>query len=104
MGLATLTALTVIVYIQDNVGWGWGLGIPTIAMTISVIVFVIGYKLYIKPKPAGSPLVRILQVAVAAWKKRNVHLPVESCLLYENHKLDAAISTDVRLLHTDQYK
>ncbi|XP_057549700.1 protein NRT1/ PTR FAMILY 3.1-like [Amaranthus tricolor] len=104
MGLATLTALTVIVYIQDNIGWGWGLGIPTIAMTISVIVFVLGYKLYIKPKPAGSPLVRILQVAVAAWKKRNVDLPVESCLLYENHKLDAAISTDGRLLHTDQYK
>lgn len=104
MGVATLTALTVVVYIQENVGWGWGLGIPTMAMTISVIVFVIGYPLYIKPKPAGSPLVRIVQVAVAAWKKRNAALPVEPSLLYQNKELDAPISTDGRLLHTEQLK
>ncbi|KAL2895812.1 Protein NRT1/ PTR FAMILY 3.1 [Bienertia sinuspersici] len=82
MGVATLTALTVIVYIQDNVGWGWGLGIPTIAMTVSVIAFVIGYPLYVKIKPAGSPLVRIVQVAVAAWKKRNVVRPADASLLW----------------------
>ena len=32
VGMATLAALTLVVYIQDNVGWGWGLAIPTIAM------------------------------------------------------------------------
>lgn len=104
MGVATLTALTVVVYIQDNVGWGWGLGIPTMAMTLSVIVFVIGYRLYIKPKPAGSPLVRIVQVVAAAWKKRNAPLPSEPSMLYQNNELDAAISTDGRLLHTEQFK
>ncbi|KAI7999095.1 Protein NRT1/ PTR FAMILY 3.1 [Camellia lanceoleosa] len=26
--IASLSALTILVYIQDNVGWGWGLGIP----------------------------------------------------------------------------
>ncbi|XP_021745833.1 protein NRT1/ PTR FAMILY 3.1-like [Chenopodium quinoa] len=103
MGLATLTALTVIVYIQDNVGWGWGLGIPTMAMTISVIAFVIGYPLYLKHKPAGSPLVRMFQVAVAAWKKRNAPLPADRSLLYQNKELDALISTDGRLLHTEQF-
>ncbi|KAL2895813.1 Protein NRT1/ PTR FAMILY 3.1 [Bienertia sinuspersici] len=104
MGVATLTALTVIVYIQDNIGWGWGLGIPTIAMTISVIAFVIGYPLYIKIKPAGSPLVRIVQVAVAAWKKRNADVPADPSLLYQNKHLDGPISTDGRLLHTEQLK
>ncbi|KAK1295136.1 putative nitrite transporter [Acorus calamus] len=32
MGLAILTALTLVVCIQDDVGWGWGLGLPTILM------------------------------------------------------------------------
>ena len=34
VGMATLAALTLVVYIQDNVGWGWGLAIPTIAMAL----------------------------------------------------------------------
>ncbi|KAK7822893.1 protein nrt1/ ptr family 3.1 [Quercus suber] len=39
MGMATLAALTLVVYIQDNVGWGWGLAIPTIAMALSILAF-----------------------------------------------------------------
>ncbi|XP_074276756.1 protein NRT1/ PTR FAMILY 3.1-like [Silene latifolia] len=104
MGLATLTALTVIVYIQDNVGWGWGLGIPTISMGLSIIAFVVGYPLYYRPKPGGSPLVRMCQVVVAAWKKRNVPMPNHADLLYHNKQLDALISVDGRLLHTEQFK
>ncbi|XP_074293846.1 protein NRT1/ PTR FAMILY 3.1-like [Silene latifolia] len=104
MGLATLTALTVIVYIQNNVGWGWGLGIPTISMGLSFIAFVVGYPLYYKPKPGGSPLVRMCQVVVAAWKKRNVLMPNHADLLYHNKQLDALISVDGRLLHTEQFK
>lgn len=50
MGLAVLLALTVLVYIQENVGWGWGFGIPTIAMFMSVLAFVVGYPLYVKLK------------------------------------------------------
>ncbi|KAE8793221.1 Peptide transporter PTR2 [Hordeum vulgare] len=48
MGLAVLLALTVLVYIQDNVGWGWGFGIPAIAMFVSVLSFVVGYPLYVR--------------------------------------------------------
>ncbi|KAH9621032.1 hypothetical protein KSS87_000272 [Heliosperma pusillum] len=104
MGLATLTALTVIVYIQDNIGWGWGLGIPTIAMAISIIAFVGGYPLYYKPKPGGSPLVRMSQVVAAAWKKRKAPKPTDPSLLYQNKEIDANISVDGRLLHTEQFK
>lgn len=60
MGIATLTALTVVVYIQDRVGWGWGLGIPTIAMALSIVVFLVGSHLYKKVKPGGSPLARVV--------------------------------------------
>ena len=104
MGLATLTALTVVVYTQDNVGWGWGLGIPTIAMAISIVAFLVGSPLYKKLKPGGSPLVRLVQVVVAAVKKRDVAVPADPKLLYENRELDAGICLQGRLLHSNQFK
>lgn len=104
MGLASLSALTIVVYIQDNMGWGWGLGIPTIAMLISIIAFVLGSPLYKTVKPHGSPLVRLTQVVAAAIKKRREALPEDDKLLYQNWELDAAISLEGRLLHSDQFK
>ncbi|RRT80503.1 hypothetical protein B296_00008547 [Ensete ventricosum] len=102
MGVAVLTALTAVVYVQDNVGWGWGLGIPTVAMCVSVVAFVMGYPLYIKMKPGGSPLTRLTQVVAAAFRKRNAVKPADPRLLYDDKEVDAAISTNGRLLHTHQ--
>jgi len=104
MGLASLSALTIVVYIQDHMGWGWGLGIPTIAMLLSIIVFVLGSPLYKTVKPHGSPMVRLAQVVVAAVKKRYEALPQDHKLLYQNWELDAAISLEGKLLHSDQFK
>ncbi|XP_027350289.1 protein NRT1/ PTR FAMILY 3.1-like [Abrus precatorius] len=104
MGLASLSALTIVVYIQDNLGWGWGLGIPTIAMFLSIIAFVLGSPLYKTVKPGSSPLVRLAQVLVAAIRKRKEALPEDPKFLYQNRELDAAISLEGRLLHADQFK
>lgn len=104
MGMASLTASTVVVYIQEHVGWGWGFGIPAIAMAISVVAFVSGSFLYVKLKPGGSPLTRLAQVVVAAFKKRKQPLPEDSKLLYKNHDIDANISVHGTLTHTDQFK
>ncbi|GMI70053.1 NRT1/ PTR family 3.1 [Hibiscus trionum] len=104
MGLATLSALTVVVYVQEHVGWGWGLGIPTIAMVISIIAFLIGSPLYKKMKPGGSPLIRLAQVIVAAFKKRKETAPENPKLLYHNKELDSEITIHGRLVHTDQYQ
>ena len=104
MGMATLAALTLVVYIQDNVGWGWGLAIPTIAMALSILAFLVGSPLYNRIKPEGSPLVRLAQVIVAAVRKRKEVVPADPALLYENRELDAAISLNERLLHTNQFK
>lgn len=104
MSMATLSALTIVVYIQDNVGWGWGLGLPTIAMALSIIVFLVGSPLYKRLKPGGSPLIRLAQVIVAAVKKRKEAAPTDPSQLYENREVDATISVNGRLLHTDQFK
>ncbi|OEL33973.1 Protein NRT1/ PTR FAMILY 3.1 [Dichanthelium oligosanthes] len=102
MGIAALLAVTVVVYIQDNVGWGWGFGIPAVAMFVSIVVFVVGYPLYVRLKPGGSPFTRLAQVAAAAFKKRKVAVPEYTGMLYQGKELDALISTNGRLLHTNQ--
>ncbi|EEC79220.1 hypothetical protein OsI_19950 [Oryza sativa Indica Group] len=104
MGLAVLLALTVVVYIQETVGWGWGFGIPAIAMFVSVLSFVVGYPLYVKVKPEGSPFKRLVQVVVAAFKKIKEPVPDDAGELYHNKELDAAIAADGRLLHSDQLR
>ncbi|KAL2234984.1 protein NRT1/ PTR FAMILY 3.1 [Sesamum indicum] len=104
MGASILVANTVIVYIQDNVGWGWGLGVPTIAMALSIIAFIFGYPLYRKMDPAGSPFTRLMQVCVAAYKKRKVAMVSDPKILYENEDLDAAISVGGKLVHTKSMK
>ncbi|KAF3781425.1 NRT1-PTR FAMILY 3-1 protein [Nymphaea thermarum] len=104
MGFSILVAVTVIVYIQENVGWGWGLGIPTVAMFLSVITFVLGYPLYRNLKPSGSPLTRLVQVVVAATRKRKLPNASDPSLLYENEELDAPISISGVLVHSDQFK
>ncbi|KAL5703000.1 hypothetical protein ACHQM5_028147 [Ranunculus cassubicifolius] len=103
MGFAAILALTVVVYIQDNVGWGWGLGIPCISMGLAFAIFLMGSPMYKKIKPSGSPFTRLAQVVVAAFKKRNAVRPIDVDL-YENKDLDAPIATDGRLLHTSQFK
>ena len=104
MGASMLVAVTVLVYIQDNVGWGWGLGVPTMAMFFSVITFVVGYPLYRNLDPVGSPFTRLLQVCVAAFKKRHLRMVSDSNLLYQNDELDAPISVAGRLLHSHELK
>ncbi|KAL4571670.1 hypothetical protein LXL04_018433 [Taraxacum kok-saghyz] len=102
LSLASLSALTVVVYIQDYVSWGWGLGIPTIAMGIAFAAFLVGSPIYLKVKSEGSPFVRLAQVVVAGVKKRKEKVVPDDSCLYENEELDAGISKDGRLVHTNQ--
>ncbi|KAJ0987207.1 hypothetical protein J5N97_005563 [Dioscorea zingiberensis] len=104
MGVSILLAVTVVVYIQDNVGWGWGLGIPAIAMGISIVSFVVGYPMYRRFEPAGSPFTRLVQVMVAAFRKRKLAMVSDPSLLYENDQLDASISLYGKLGHTKNFR
>ncbi|XP_039047699.1 protein NRT1/ PTR FAMILY 2.13-like [Hibiscus syriacus] len=73
--LVILLTLTVVVYIQDQVSWVLGLGIPTILMASSIVLFLIGTRIYVHVKPHGSIFSSIAQVFVAAHKKRHLKLP-----------------------------
>lgn len=96
ISLGSLFAVTVLVYIQDNVGRGWGYGISAVAMAVAVTVLLAGSRLYRFRKPKGSPLTVIATVIYLAWKKRSLPYPSNPSLLNEYHT-----ST---VQHTEKYK
>ncbi|KAI3495910.1 hypothetical protein L1887_38257 [Cichorium endivia] len=98
ISLGTLTAVTVLVYIQDEVGRSLAYGICTISMFIAIVVIVSGIKKYRYKKSAGSPIVSIFQVLVAAIRKRRMNLPHDYNMLHENSP-DGS-----RIRHTDQFR
>lgn len=81
--LGTLFANTVLVYIQDNVGWTLGYGLPTLGLLISVVIFLAGTPFYRHKVPSGSPFNRMGRVIVAAIRKWRVPLPNDPKQLYE---------------------
>ncbi|KAK3022519.1 hypothetical protein RJ639_046796 [Escallonia herrerae] len=81
--LGTLFANTVLVYIQDNVGWSLGYGLPTVGLAISILIFLSGTPFYRHKKPSGSPFTRMARVIVAALRKWSVPIPTDPKGLYE---------------------
>ncbi|GFZ01632.1 peptide transporter 1 [Actinidia rufa] len=100
INIGALIAGSVLVWIQDNVGWGWGFGIPAVAMAIAVVSFFSGTRLYRNQKPGGSPLTRICQVVVASVRKYRVEVPEDNSLLFETADVEFAIKGSRKLDHT----
>ena len=80
---ATLLGNTVLVYIQEDVGWVLGYGLPALGLAIAIAIFLAGTPFYRHKKPAGSPFTRMAKVIVAAIRKMNVPLPTDPQELYE---------------------
>ncbi|XP_010553272.1 PREDICTED: protein NRT1/ PTR FAMILY 5.7 isoform X2 [Tarenaya hassleriana] len=85
-----LTAVTVVVYVEDRVGWGVAGIILTLVMAFSLLIFLAGRPFYRFRAPSGSPLTPMLQVLVAAIAKRNLPYPSDSSRLHEVSKAEYA--------------
>ena len=79
----TLFANTILVYIQDNVGWTLGYGLPTAGLAISILIFLAGTPFYRHRVPTGSPFTRMARPIVAALRKWRVPVPTDPKQLYE---------------------
>jgi len=80
---AMLLGATLIVYLQDFVSWGVACLIITILMALTVIAFCVGKPFYRYRRAEGNPLKPILQVLIAAVRKRNLSSPSNPAILYE---------------------
>ncbi|KAH7688952.1 Nitrate-transporting ATPase protein [Dioscorea alata] len=99
ISIGSLFAVTVLVYVQDNVGRGWGYGISGATMVMAVIILLTGTPLYRYRRPKGSPLTVIWRVLVNAWKKRNVAYPDHPSLLNEYHTSKVPYTECLRCLN-----
>lgn len=104
ISLGSLAAVTILVYIQDNLGRDWGYGICVCAIVIGLVVFLAGTKRYRFKKLVGSPLTQIASVLVAAWKNKNLELPSDSFLLYNYDDLADGHKKKQKLPHTKQFR
>jgi len=81
---ALLIGTTVVVYVQDFVGWGVACLALTIFIALSVIAFYMGMPFYrYKTRPNENPFMPIIQVLIAAIRKRNLSCPSNPALLFE---------------------
>jgi MFS family permease len=107
ISLGSLLAVTVLVYVQDNLGRKWGYGICTLAIVIGLSVFLAGTTRYRFKKLVGSPLTQIAAVVVTAWRKRELQLPSDPSMLYHGDAdAEAGLkkATKQRLSHTKEYR
>ncbi|KAK4376736.1 hypothetical protein RND71_003032 [Anisodus tanguticus] len=61
-----LIAVTFVVWVEDNMGWQWGFGTATLAIFLSIPIFLAGSRFYRNKIPCGSPLTTISRVLIAA--------------------------------------
>ncbi|KAM1653660.1 hypothetical protein ACFX14_006225 [Malus domestica] len=104
INVGAMIAGSVLVWIQDNVGWGWGFGVPAAAMAIAVLSFFSGTRLYRNQKPRGSPLTSIIQVLVASIRNYKVKVPEDKSLLYETADAESSIQGSRKLNHTNEFR
>uniref|UniRef100_A0A0D9X4J9 Uncharacterized protein n=1 Tax=Leersia perrieri TaxID=77586 RepID=A0A0D9X4J9_9ORYZ len=83
ISLGSLLAVTVLVYVQDNLGRPWGYGACAAAIAGGLVVFLAGTRRYRFKKLVGSPLTQIAAVVVAAWRKRRLELPSDPAMLHD---------------------
>ncbi|KAK4780720.1 hypothetical protein SAY87_016826 [Trapa incisa] len=100
-----IVAFTLVVYIQIEHGWGSAFGSLAIAMGLSNLMFFVGTPLYRHRLPGGSPLTRVAQVLVAAFRKRKASFSSSEMIgLHEVQGKQSAIKGSRKIAHTDDFR
>ncbi|XP_055821318.1 protein NRT1/ PTR FAMILY 6.3-like [Solanum dulcamara] len=106
INVGSLGAVTILVYIQDNLGREWGYGICACAIVIGLVIFLSGTRKYRFKKLVGSPLTQIASVFVAALRKRHLELPSDPSDLFNIDDIpgDGNKKAKQRLPHSKEYR
>ncbi|PIA31412.1 hypothetical protein AQUCO_04900010v1 [Aquilegia coerulea] len=103
--IGAIIAFTAVVYIQMQRGWGAAFGSLAIAMGVSNLLFFIGTPLYRHRLPGGSPLTRVAQVLVGAFRKRKKPFSSSELVgLYEVPGKRSSIKGSGKIPHTDDFR
>uniref|UniRef100_A0A0D3HKK9 Major facilitator superfamily (MFS) profile domain-containing protein n=1 Tax=Oryza barthii TaxID=65489 RepID=A0A0D3HKK9_9ORYZ len=95
VSLGALVGLVAVVWVQDNKGWDAGFAVCGAVVLLGLLVWAAGMPTYRNKVPAGSPITRILQVLVVAFRKRNLQLPENPDELYQPTNDDSAKGLEI---------
>uniref|UniRef100_A0A0D9XR70 Major facilitator superfamily (MFS) profile domain-containing protein n=1 Tax=Leersia perrieri TaxID=77586 RepID=A0A0D9XR70_9ORYZ len=95
VSLGAFFGLVFVVWVQDSKGWDVGFGVCAAIVLLGLVVWAAGIPSYRNKVPAGSPITRIIQVLVVAFKKRNLQLPENPDELYQPTDDDSAAGHEI---------
>ncbi|TVU33921.1 hypothetical protein EJB05_15737, partial [Eragrostis curvula] len=101
INMGSLLSSTVLVWVQENIGWGVGFAIPMVLTVFSLTVFVAGRKVYRYKKLEGSPLTSVSQVVVAAVRNHHLTLLDDASAL---HEVPSPNEANSKIGHTCQFR
>ncbi|PKU77108.1 protein NRT1/ PTR FAMILY 5.7 [Dendrobium catenatum] len=93
-----LLGVTLIVYVEDTLGYGLAVITLTFIMLLSLFIFLLGRPFYRFRVPRGSPLAPLFQTFATAVSNRHLPLPPTADQLYE------IPNSDKFLRHTDKFR
>lgn len=94
---------TFLVWVNTYRGWDWGFLVSTLTMTAAVLFLCTGFPFFRHSSPKGSPLTRIAQVFVVAFKNRNLSRPETSEGYHEISDDKEGTGTEI-IKKTNQFK
>ncbi|WVZ89182.1 hypothetical protein U9M48_035615 [Paspalum notatum var. saurae] len=97
ISLGGFVGLVFLVWVQDNEGWGLSFVLAAVMVFVGTAVVAGGLPFYRHRNPKGSPLTRIFQVFVAAFRKRKLSLPENLMEMHEVVTVDIS-GTRVELM------
>ncbi|XP_022769912.1 protein NRT1/ PTR FAMILY 4.2 isoform X1 [Durio zibethinus] len=84
-----LIASTVMIWIEENLGWNWSFKISVVTLSVALCIFSMGFPIYRYKRPGGSPLTRIYKVLASAIGNRKVSLSeAENIEIFGNRNHD----------------
>ncbi|PPD75364.1 hypothetical protein GOBAR_DD27703 [Gossypium barbadense] len=98
-----MIGVTFVVWVSINKDWYWGFFMGTMAAIVGFIAIALGKPFYHYPPLRSSPLLRIAQVIVVAFKNRRLTLPENPDELFEINDIDK-YQYDEKLPHTNQFR
>lgn len=103
LNIGSLFSNSILAFYEDRGMWVMGFWVSSAAAMLALALFLVGTPYYRHFQPAGNPLTRIVQVFVAALRKRHIK-PPPGDQLHEVEGADAGIRGVRKLLHRDQLR
>ncbi|QCE12985.1 solute carrier family 15 [Vigna unguiculata] len=103
LNVGSLFSNTVLVYFEDTGMWTLGFLVSLGSAIIAFLLYLAGFRKYRYVKAYGNPVIRVVQVFVAAFKKFKVKAGNED-QLYEVDGPESAIKGSRKIMHSNDFR